>query len=824
MKKRLASQGNGRVSPSVTLWFVVFWCCFASAALGGQKAEVRSCLQSAADLAAQAGVSSLDCSTGGWAGALQAVLDQLATQEVPNEPGMSTSLAVNPGLVQVLDDADTPANTWDKVLVWDYAASGRTGADADKNLIVRIRRGRYYPEAGEGRKVFESMEHDEATNTGWVTANPNIPAFVAANAVLVELERPRVRVNSEKSPARAVYQSVKATALAVAGPVDEVMVAPFAIPVCSLLDEYGEFQGDSMAVIDRIFTEAARYCEGEGPNCNNMPTFPYTPCSQTYKDKDIYLWESGKVDVFSQLGGYGTVQNMFSGTLVTPAPAPDPGCFCYHRIFMDSYNRSDGAYPLYHDSDPGDSRRFAMPLAGWFPGNANTLYDDYEYVMFGKTQLMASDHAAAVGLPARAVGYELNEAAVLAILGRGGAGTVPARIGESFQILDTGLTSQEDEVWNRITGAYGSGPSASNPPYGSTELGTIDKNYVEFTMRSYSTEELAGHAKTFSGLDVDRDGVTGPSPDLPSNDYHGHYLWDRGMCSSRRVKLQCATDGRDHLCAPTGVRADVPYGEPAPESGDLVQWWYENELAGYWADYDGDGVKDSGAGSSGEELSEWWQLSQCGWNVRCKNAKSYAEGIKLWWDIMGVLGRLFVVPADGVTDDTPVWKVKVPIIGVRGTGGGCCQDVDGAFDCDPGPRSDWDPVVDPDASWEIIGFVDMLIYDLSIRDMSDWLPPFEQKTHFGQSPLQGAIIGKDDGTGRTYGPGAFYFLRGTDAAGNPLYGKEDRAANLDKSASNQHIRSANLVRARITVATDFIPTSANEGSRTPQLVKGWGRR
>ncbi|MDM8007305.1 MAG: hypothetical protein QUV05_14290, partial [Phycisphaerae bacterium] len=85
MKKRSRSSSTGRVFPSVAQWFVVFWCCLPSAAVGGQKAEVRSGLQSAADLAAQAGVSSLDCSTGGWAGALQAALDQLATQEVPNE-------------------------------------------------------------------------------------------------------------------------------------------------------------------------------------------------------------------------------------------------------------------------------------------------------------------------------------------------------------------------------------------------------------------------------------------------------------------------------------------------------------------------------------------------------------------------------------------------------------------------------------------------------------------------------------------------------------------------------------------------------------------
>ncbi|HRY67882.1 MAG TPA: hypothetical protein P5159_02310 [Phycisphaerae bacterium] len=857
----LTPDGNGQIAADFDADidvdqsdFGIFQRCFSGA---NNPADLdcgdplQSSLQSAADEAARTAVDSLNCSGSGWALSLQASLGVLASRSAPNTSGLSTSLAVNPALAEVVDDASTLDNTWDKLLAWNYATSGRTGQDADKNLIVRIQRGRCYRDDA-GEVVFESLEHDPATYTGWVTANPNIPPFVAANAMLVELERPAVPA----WPPGSGTVPVKATALAIAGPVEEVMVAPFAIPVCSLLDEYGEFQGPRMAVTERIFTQAARYCGGEGPNCNNMPTFPYTPCSEVYKDlDDEYLWEEG--DEQLRVGQFGDnyFRNFFTGTFDDPNA---PGYFAYHRMMMGPYWRGEGSYPLHHDDevyDGGLDRK--LPLAGWFP--PHTIEEPYgEYIdgLFGKTEVMASDHAALVGLPAGSAGGGVDQAAVLSILGGGGPGTVAARIGEVFHPLGSGLTSGEDEVWNRIVGAFGPGAQASNPEYGSTELGTIENNYIELTVRSYSTQELWGHARTHTGIDADRDGVIGGPPDQPTNDWaSGRYIWDRGLCSSRRVKLQCATTGVDHMCSSSGARADVVYGQSALDTGDLVQWWYDNELAGYWVDIDGNDVE---APDAVERLSTWWDLeptNQCPecvepecWDFddpecydewmtyfECLDACvpadphlfdkiDYADTIKAFWDSKGVLGRLFVVPAEGVDDETPVWKVKVPVIGVRGPAGTCCQDVDGAFDADPGPMSDWDPVVDPSAAWEIIGFVDMLIYDVAIRDMSAWLPPFEQKTHFGKLPVSGAIIGKDDGTGRTYGPGAFYFIRGTDSAGNPVQGREARAASLDWSESNQHIRSANLVRARITTATDFIPTSANEGPRGSQLVRSWERR
>ncbi len=792
MKKRSLRSSFGHVFSSAVPWSVVFWCCIASAALGGQKAEVRSCLQSAADMAAQAGVSSLDCSTGGWAGALQAVLDQLATQEVPNEPGMSTSLAVNPGLVQVLDDADTPANTWDKVLVWDYAASGRTGADADKNLIVRIRRGRYYPEAGEGRKVFESMEHDEATNTGWVTANPNIPAFVAANAVLVELERPRVRVNSEKSPARAVYQSVKATALAVAGPVDEVMVAPFAIPVCSLLDEYGEFQGPRMAGIDRIFTEAARYCAGEGPNCNNYPMWPYTPCSCAYEARgDKYLWsEEDPASLFE-----GSMTNFYTSSppyLGGSDANPDIPYFCYQRLGWTRDYMLDQLSLIVKDG----ALAWVLPREEWRPAA------DYLLGLYGKTELMASDHAAVVGLPQRVGGLAPSEDLILAILDQPD-GLVPARLGERFSILPQGLTHNgaadtEDRVWRQITGQNGS--PETHPPMDQTDLGTIEKNHVEVTMSSYYFN-LGLHYWVNTDSDY---------PD-------GSYCWDYGLCSARRVKLQCSTRGDDASITPHGQRLDIAYGGKAPEAGNLTKYWHENERQAYGIDLDGDMLPDDFDGAPPADLGFENLLGISNDDVIALDVAlgydgglvDYVNAIKSLWDEQGVMARVFVAPADGVNDDTPVWKVKVPVIAVRGASGACCQDLNGATDGNPGPLSDWDPVVDPSAIWEIIGFVDMLVYDVSMRDTSGWLPPFKQEELYGLSVYAPSYvdntdaIGMDDGTGATYGPMPFYFFKDGDV---------------------RNLQPANAVRARVTTATDFIPTSANEGSRSPQLVRGWGRK
>ncbi|MDM8007349.1 MAG: hypothetical protein QUV05_14515, partial [Phycisphaerae bacterium] len=607
----------------------------------------------------------------------------------------------------------------------------------------------------------------------------------------------------------------------------EVMVAPFAIPVCSLLDEYGEFQGPRMAVTDRIFTEAARYCEGEVSTCNNYPMWAYTPCSCQYEQHgDEYLWSEEDLrplgaSYYADYYSPSTDPDDTRGTYLGDFDAnPGVDYFCYHRMHW-------GGFGLYWDwsgimvNDLGNYIP-GLPFKEWFSSNTelpfqggNNDYPTYGIGWFGKTEIMASDHTGVVGLPERAEQLlGLSEESVLSVID--GPGTVQARLGEGYHILPSGITqaTAQERVWNQISN--NGMADTTHPAMDQTELGTIQKNHVEVTISSRVPEGGMGlHLTTHVGF------LGHPDPAVEEQEWdwvNGDYIWDYGLCPSRRVKLQCATRGDDLCVTPKQGRLDVEWGAPAPAAADLTSWWDENEMARIGLDGDEDpttwewSLSDLfemfGASDPRPELQDYatyeeWEPANAIWE--------YVQSIRWHWDRNGVVARLFVVPEDDVTDQTPVWKVKVPIIAVRGPDGLRCQDVDANHESPPGTVAWTDPVVDPSADWEVIGFVDMYVYDVSIGGISgDSVSPLSQSGYYDLPadtfPPQNAP-GKDG-----YGPLPFYFFSepGLDIG------------HLNNGEAN--IRPANAVRARVTLSTDFIPTSANEGSRSPRLVQGWGRR
>ena len=139
----------------------------------------------------------------------------------------------------------------------------------EKNLKVSIERGWWLetdPENNPDVFAFESMEGD------WQETYPGIPKYVAANAIRVTTERPVIEnifsIFGKEST------GVKTISVATAGPVTEdVPIAPFALPVCALLNDKGDFQTNEVCKGDRIFTASDRYL----PNQDEIFSYSMTP-------------------------------------------------------------------------------------------------------------------------------------------------------------------------------------------------------------------------------------------------------------------------------------------------------------------------------------------------------------------------------------------------------------------------------------------------------------------------------------------------------------------------------------------------------------------
>ncbi len=131
------------------------------------------------------------------------------------------------------------------------------------NFEIDIERGRWVDE------TFSSFEED------WQRLHPGIPAAVAANAVRVRMRIPALVPLLSWFGAPSLPVEVHSVALARAN--RPVRAAPFAIPVCSLLNNQGEFLTSKLCIADRLITGAQRYCTATNPNCNIVPDFSWDP-------------------------------------------------------------------------------------------------------------------------------------------------------------------------------------------------------------------------------------------------------------------------------------------------------------------------------------------------------------------------------------------------------------------------------------------------------------------------------------------------------------------------------------------------------------------
>jgi hypothetical protein len=212
---------------------------------------VESDLRATADAAAHAGAATLCSTRTCYQDARSVALDVLEKHAIHGRLGGATRIS--------LDHTAGP--------VWE---------DPSQNVKVTIYRGRWWPNGAPDAVTtlpdtkFEPFDQE---GTDWQASHLGTPDFMAANAVYVRVERPNV--DTFMSAASRTY-SVSWATTAVAGALDSVCVAPFAIPVCALLDESGEYHPEISCHRDRLFTATDRYCP-PGTDCNIVPGFMWAP-------------------------------------------------------------------------------------------------------------------------------------------------------------------------------------------------------------------------------------------------------------------------------------------------------------------------------------------------------------------------------------------------------------------------------------------------------------------------------------------------------------------------------------------------------------------
>ncbi|MCB0346367.1 MAG: hypothetical protein KDD66_14705 [Bdellovibrionales bacterium] len=417
---------------------------FAGYSLNSTYARsVTNELQAAADAASHAAAKALCASEECWDNARDIAFKVIFAQLYEQMTGELSSTCP-------LRDVGGGASGGGEDDGWNACAAMQSGADQRagflrgglnangffniKNPIIE--RGRWTPEQG-----FESVEGTPLLGgiNSWQNEHPGEPRTMVANAVRVKLTREHITI--VEMPFEPWNHSVSVEAVAVADTIKEEKVAPFAIPVCALMELNGahaDFQRD-ISKADRLFTRADRYCPSG--DCDTLPAFPYGTCENDparHADdpNTLYLADS-------------TVAQTVIDAMGLPFTASEEGHYCLTQHMK----------PLVHDDEVAGGDNWAL------------------HNRQGYSQIW--NHYGVVGLPEGAGGRaDLTEAEVQDKLTQALVDRVDinARIGEPYYILPGGLSSQiaGNDIWSIISGS--SAPNEDRISVADSGMGTVERN------------------------------------------------------------------------------------------------------------------------------------------------------------------------------------------------------------------------------------------------------------------------------------------------------------------------------------------------------------
>jgi hypothetical protein len=541
--------------------------------------------------------------------------------------------------------------------------------------VVKIERGIWWNGgvAGSTDKAFESMEGD-----AWATKYPGLPAYVMANAVRVSIRRPHLHFNSALFSGGSF--SLERVAVAIKGSTETVNVAPFAIPVCDLLDGkleyYGQDTPTNLCRGDRYFVRADRYQNLRTDNSTwpgaypldsiGVPSFPWQPCNENFTPQLWQYYESGMAyfetssDLQTYVGQYGW---QYGDSYALPITSED-GISCAEIHGANQFFPPAGIDPTFSAS---------------FAGKQTFPRGDDE-------PSQRTDNFGVVGLP-NFSGTDLEATIRNTLQSPNDHNPLwPASIGDPFKVLPNGLSDVyfDSAIWDTISNGGTAIADDAHLPLKETPMKTIDRTFSAFS--------------SFAGIVYNGSVIS---------DY---WFYDTNLDSA------IAANG-----AVWALEAGVAPAESLCNSK--------------WASFGNFGV-DSKILTNGTNGSHY---------------------------INAYYAHADVLHNASVSDDTPVWKVMLPVIADPSSPVTCRTD-SGALDLP----------VNPSKTYMIIGFVQGYIYDVDI----------------GQ-PQPKAIFTTADGAVQSFADWGFHA---------------------------DEIPACNMVRGRLDCEKFFIPSSDPSASTNSKIV------
>lgn len=347
-----------------------------------------------------------------------------------------------------------------------------------QNLRITIERGVW------SNGQFQSFEGD------WQAEHPGIPAFVAANSVRIKAERPDTwLLGLYGAPS---HFALAGSAVAVKGSSQPTGISPFAIPVCALINNAGEYYGaqseNELCVGDRNFTRSDRYNRSGFMSAAIPPAFPWAPCNSESGNWPYETQASaceshvdGSVSCYHYPAGHWPHGDRRNGILY----------FDHHgdleNFLNDQYGITDPISPVdgvscsilhgtYHGLQSNDQKvQYETSDSGWVSGFGGRLEFYQPYLSNGPHY---DDLFGVVGLPGPAgsdIETEIQEG-----LTQSSAPTWSASLGDEFHILGSGLTSNltDSLLWNAVINGSGGSPGEpdnTHPALKTTTLRTFDR-------------------------------------------------------------------------------------------------------------------------------------------------------------------------------------------------------------------------------------------------------------------------------------------------------------------------------------------------------------
>ncbi len=621
---------------------------FASLNLGLANDSLNS-LQSAADSAASAGVSAFCSGRVCYERARATALEFLSHQKAQSSIGANSSLDVT--------DISVPSDQY----IWDKSSSS--------NLVVTVERGRWIPasspdegEEGTPEYQFESLEGD------WQTKHPGVPNYLVANALKVTIKRPETSF----LPAAFGGQSysLERSSIAVKGSTDDaVEIAPFALPVCAVInnggngnsntDYYGESSSNELCRGDRIFTRADRFESASlspfYPTGFGVPSFAYqAPVSKSIlfePGNRFHRWDTG-IMLFedpAELQAWVAA----NGGVYTPAGGLTGPAYATVSGYSDSYSWFY-AGTKWGTSGPGG---MVVGLDAWGFGGKPSFPQP------GESEASASnergDAYGVVGLPNTPA--ENVQDSIADALAASGTPKWAAKVGDSFSILPEGLTdpSFNDLIWNKITDPTNTSPG-DHLPLSESPMETIEKVYGAF--------------QAHLGLRIN-------DLSYPTSQSCSSWTWNT-------------------YSGPDGCKVD-----PNFDANNAAQQALLNTNGTQW-------IMKEGASAEGLCNSKWARFS----NFKLRDLPPGST-----YSTDGFLLDAQVSRESGISDSTKVWAVNIPIIGDFAENAiGCHSRTEpNAWGA---PALPFDSSVDPNGNYQIVGFVKGYIYDV---DVGQTLPNVE---------------------------------------------------------------------------------------------------